>query len=69
MYENLSMAFLSWSENNQTAQPQRLATGLQFQVQKLQVLFEQQHQPCAADQHLCFGHIDSTIPLLSKSKI
>ena len=24
---------------------------------------------CATDQHLCFGYIDSTIPLLSKSKI
>ena len=24
---------------------------------------------CAADQHLCFRYIDSTIPLLSKSEI
>ena len=30
---------------------------------------DQLHSHCAADQHLCFCYIDSTITLLSKSKI
>ena len=30
---------------------------------------EQLRSNCAADQHLCFRYIYSTIPLLSKSKI
>ena len=30
---------------------------------------DQLRNNCAADQHLCFNNLDSTIPLLSKSKI
>ena len=30
---------------------------------------DQLHGDRAADQHLCFHYIDSTIPLLSKSQI
>ena len=30
---------------------------------------DQLHNYCAADQHLCFCYIDSTIPLLPKSEI
>ena len=30
---------------------------------------DQLRSNCAADQRLCFGYIDSTIPLLSKSKL
>ena len=30
---------------------------------------DQLRSNCAADQHLCFRYMDSTIPLLSKSEI
>ena len=30
---------------------------------------DQLRSNCAADQHLCFRYVDSTIPLLSKSQI
>ena len=35
----------------------------------LQMRKQRRRSACAADQRLCFRYIDSTIPLLSKSKI
>ena len=33
------------------------------------LITDQLRRSCEADQHLCFHYMDSTIPLLSKSKI
>ena len=61
--KNRSSGFLTWSDTNKAAQPQKISRGLKFRIYEVERLYypcsenkgaDQLFSYCAADLHLCF---------------